>query len=327
MAPWAAQMPSHSSRIRRSTSAWTSLVKLRVSPRMTTSEGIALRAPSVTISVQETTAVSAGWMLRATMVCRPRTIWAATTMGSTTICGWEACPPRPAMRISKLSSLDIRLPTRVLIRPAARPGMLCSPNIAIDGEPVEETVGDHRLRTQPVLLGRLEDQLHRAVEAALAGQDVAGAEHHGHVPVVAAGVHRAVVPRPVRQRAALGQRQPVHVGAQPDRPAVAVRRAAPADGGHQAGAADAARDLQAHRRQLGGQVVARAVLGEAGLGDLVQVVPPAAEPVSQGHGRCAHVMFLQLLRRDPLDRRISTTGRRQDKPVFDPINRSAAREE
>ena len=192
--------------------------------------------------------MSAGWTLRATMVCRPRTIWAATTMGSTTICGWEACPPRPAMRISKLSSLAIRPPTRVLIRPAAKPGMLCSPNIPSTGNRSKRPSAIIALRTQPVLLGRLEDQMHRAVEAALAGQDVAGAEHHGHVPVVAAGVHRAVVPRPVRQSVALGQRQPVHVGAQPDRPAAAVRRAAPADGGHQAGAADAARDLQAHRR-------------------------------------------------------------------------------
>ena len=68
---------------------------------------------------------------------------------------------------------------------------------------------------------------HRAVEAALAASTWPAAEHHGHVPVVAAGVHRPVVPRSVRQRAALGQRQPVHVGAQPDRPAVAARRAAP----------------------------------------------------------------------------------------------------
>jgi hypothetical protein len=110
----------------------------------------------------------------------------------------------------------------VLIRPAARPGQLCSPEHAVDRKPVEEAAGDHRLCTQPVLLGRLEDQMHRAVEAALAGQDLAGAEHHGHVPVVAAGVHRAVVPRPVRQRIALGQGQPVHVGAQADRPRVAV---------------------------------------------------------------------------------------------------------
>ena len=64
--------------------------------------------------------------------------------------------------------------------------------------------------------------------------------------------------------------------------------AAPPHRGHQAGAADASRDLEAHRRQLGGQVVTGAVLDEAGLGDLVQVVPPATEPVRQGLVRRVH---------------------------------------
>jgi hypothetical protein len=157
--------------------------------------------------------------------------------------------------------------------------MLCSPNTEhrLDREPVEETVGDHRLRTQPVLLGRLEHEVDRTVETALGCQHQAGAEHHRHVPVMAARVHHAVVPGPVGQGAPLRQRQPIHVGSQPDRPAGAVRRVAPVDRGHQTRAADATSHIDAHRRQLRGQVVAGAVLDETGLGDLVQLVPPAPE--------------------------------------------------
>ena len=89
-------------------------MKLRVSPRMTTSPGMALRAPSVTISVQETTADSPGSTLRLTIVCSASTIWAPMTIGSTTMCGRAAWPPLPVTRISKLSSLAMMGPERVL---------------------------------------------------------------------------------------------------------------------------------------------------------------------------------------------------------------------
>ena len=64
--------------------------KLRVSPRITTLEGIALWAPSHSISVQETTAVSVGVTFRATIVCRERMISAAITSGSCPTSGAEA---------------------------------------------------------------------------------------------------------------------------------------------------------------------------------------------------------------------------------------------
>jgi hypothetical protein len=83
----------------------------------------------------------------------------------------------------------------------------------IDGEPVEQPVRDHRLGAESVFFGGLEDQVDGAGEAALSRQDMGGAQQHGHVAVVAAGVHDAVVLGPVGPRAALGQREAVHVGA------------------------------------------------------------------------------------------------------------------
>jgi hypothetical protein len=162
------------------------------------------------------------------------------------------------MRTSKLSSLDIRAPVRVLIRPAARPGMLCSPNIASTGNRSKRPSAT-RLRAQPVLLGGLEDEVDRATEAPSPASTWPAPSTMAMCPSWPQACTPS--PGPVRQGTALGQRQPVHVGAQPDRPATGGRRAPPADRGHQAGAADAPRDVQAHRRQLGGQVVARAVLG------------------------------------------------------------------
>jgi hypothetical protein len=107
-----------------------------------------------------------------------------------------------------------------------------------------------------------------------------GAEDHGHVPVVTAGVHDPVVPGPVRPVAAFGERQAVHVGAQGDGVAVACVVAS-AEAGDQAGAADVASQVEAHGLQLGGQVVAGAVLPQAGLRDLVQRMAPAAQPRRQ----------------------------------------------
>jgi hypothetical protein len=60
----------------------------------------------------------------------------------------------------------------------------------LDREAVEQTVGQHGLSTQAGFLGRLEDQVHGAVEPAVAGQHGGCSQHHGHVAVVSACVHR-----------------------------------------------------------------------------------------------------------------------------------------
>ena len=63
----------------------------------------------------------------ATMVCSALMISAATTTGSRVRLGIDACPPRPAMRMTKLSSNVIIGPLRTANEPAGNPGMLCMP--------------------------------------------------------------------------------------------------------------------------------------------------------------------------------------------------------
>jgi hypothetical protein len=96
---------------------------------------------------------------------------------------------------------------------ASVPGHVVQAEDRFHGEPFEQTVRDHRLGAEPVFLSGLEDQVHDAGEAALGRQDPGGTKDHRHVPVVAAGVHDAMVDRPVRPCAPFGQRQAVHVGA------------------------------------------------------------------------------------------------------------------
>jgi len=67
-----------------------------------------------------------------------------------------------------------------------------------------------------VLLGRLEDQSHGAVEATPVGQGRGGPQEHRHVPVVPAGVHPPVVGARICQFRPLGDRQGVDVRSQCD---------------------------------------------------------------------------------------------------------------
>ncbi|CAB4757968.1 unannotated protein [freshwater metagenome] len=101
---------------------------------MITSPGTALRTPSVTISVHDTTAGLDGSTDRATIVCSASTISAAMTIGSISMCGRAAWPPRPVTAISKLSSLAMMPPDRVWMCPASIPGQLCRPNMASIGK-------------------------------------------------------------------------------------------------------------------------------------------------------------------------------------------------
>jgi hypothetical protein len=68
------------------------------------------------------------------MVCSARMISAATTSGSTAICGRAAWPPRPRTVIAKLSSLAMMPPLRVAMWPAGMPGMLWTPYSASTGK-------------------------------------------------------------------------------------------------------------------------------------------------------------------------------------------------
>jgi hypothetical protein len=69
--------------------------------------------------------------------------------------------------------------------------MLCKANSRVAGKALEQAVVHHALRAAPAFLGGLEDQVQRAVEAAVLGQHAGRGQQHGGVAVVAAGVHHA----------------------------------------------------------------------------------------------------------------------------------------
>ena len=113
----------------------------------------------------------------------------------------------------------------------------------LDAETVHQAVLDHGLAAGAALLGRLEDHHRGAVEVAGLGEVARGAEQHGGVAVVAAGVHLAGHRRFVGDVVGFLDRQRVHVGAQPDHPAAGTLAAA--DHADHAGAADPGHHLVA----------------------------------------------------------------------------------
>ena len=135
---------------------------------------------------------------------------------------------------------------------------------------------DHGLAAGAALLGRLEDHHRGAGEIAGLGEIARGAEQHGGVAVMAAGVHLARHGRLVRQAGRLLDRQRVHVGAQADDLAGAALAAA--DDADHAGAADARHHLvAAEALQLVGDAAGGAVdvVEQFGMG--MQIVPPCGD--------------------------------------------------
>ena len=92
----------------------------------------------------------------------------------------------------------------------------------LDAETVDQAVPHHAAPAGAALLGRLEDHHGGAGEIAGFGEIFGGAEQHGGVAVMAAGVHLARHCRFVGQAGFLLDRQRVHVGAQPDHLAAAA---------------------------------------------------------------------------------------------------------
>ncbi len=115
------------------------------------------------------------------------------------------------------------------------------------GELLEQPVLDHGLGAATAFLGRLEDEVHRAVEVARGREVLGGAQQHRRVAVMAAGMHAALVLAAMVEGVVLVHRQRIHVGAQPD----GARIVADADGADHAGLADAGRDLAAPFLELG----------------------------------------------------------------------------
>ncbi len=136
-------------------------------------------------------------------------------------------------------------------------------------ELLEQAVADHLARAAAAFFGRLEDEVHGAIEVAVPGQVPGGGEQHRSVAVVAACVHLARVAARVREAVVLGDRQRVDVRAQADGP---VGRAVP-DDAHDAGLAEAPLDGYAPVGQGLGDDVGGADLFEAEFGVGVDVAP------------------------------------------------------
>jgi hypothetical protein len=84
--------------------------------------------------VTDSTAVSTGATLRATMLCRLTAICAAASAASTPVSGRAPCAPLPVMRMSKKAPPAIIGPARTAKRPTSRLGRLCMPKIASQGK-------------------------------------------------------------------------------------------------------------------------------------------------------------------------------------------------
>ena len=138
---------------------------------------------------------------------------------------------------------------------------------------VEEAVLHHPQRAAAALLGRLEDQVERAGEAAAVREMVRRGEQHRRVAVVAAGVHHALVAAGVGKAGLFVDRQRVHVGAQAE---LALAVAAP-KASDDARAAESAFDLVAPFAELGRHQFRGAVLVESQFGVVVDVTTQADE--------------------------------------------------
>ena len=87
--------------------------------------------------------------------------------------GRAPCAPLPVIAMSKNAPPAIIAPSRIWNLPTASPGRLCMPKIDVAREFVEQPVLDHRLGAAEPLLGRLEDEMHGAVEIAALRRDSA----------------------------------------------------------------------------------------------------------------------------------------------------------
>ena len=119
----------------------------------------------------------------------------------------------------------------------------------VAGKFFEQPVLDHRARPAKAFFGRLEDEVHGAVEVPGFGEIACGAEQHGGVAVMAAAVEAAGNGGAPFQIGVFLHRQRVHVGAQAD--ALAAGAVALEHADH-AGAAETAMHLDAPLGQLVG---------------------------------------------------------------------------
>ena len=146
------------------------------------------------------------------------------------------------------------------------------------GELVEQPVLDHGLGAATAFLGRLEDEVHGAVEVTGRRKILGGPQQHGGVTVVAARMHAALVRAAMVEGVELVHRQRIHVGAQADGAWIV----ADPDGADDTGLADAGRHFQAPLLQLLGHDGAGPLFLEAQFGMGMNVAPDGGQLVSEG---------------------------------------------
>src|SRR5260370_6603539 len=174
--------------------------------------------------------------------------------------------------------------------PEREAGIIVHAVLLSDMEALHQAVLYHGPAAAAALLRRLENHNCGAREIAGLGQIARGAEQHGGVPVVPAGVHLAGYGGLVWNIVGLKDGQRIHVGAQADY--MAALAPASADDAHDAGAADAGDDLIASEAlELVGHRASRAMDIVKNLRVRVDVAPPGGDvaveigdAVDDGHG-------------------------------------------
>ena len=184
-------MPAAASRSAASMRSCACASKLRTVPVMVASAGSTLWLLPPCTWVTDSTADSAGSMRRATMVFSCTTSWLAASSTSGVRCGCAAWPPRPRSTMSKRSAAAMIGPGPRLRVAQRQVGPVVQRVHRVAREALEQALLDHHPRTAAALLGRLEDEVHRAVEAARARELACRAEQHRGVAVVAAAVVHA----------------------------------------------------------------------------------------------------------------------------------------
>ena len=110
LGPCDAAMPAATSWMRRTMSAFTGAVKVRMLPEIRTSDAMTFGATPPSIRPSVSTALSVGDTLRLTSIWSAVTSCAATTTGSTVPCGAEAWPPVPRTSSSTESEFAVTGP-------------------------------------------------------------------------------------------------------------------------------------------------------------------------------------------------------------------------
>jgi hypothetical protein len=134
----------------------------------------------------------------------------------------------------------------------------------------EQSFLDHAPSAALVLLGRLEDEVNGPVELSGLGQRPGGAEQHGGVSVMPAGMHPAGDLGLVGHARRFLDGKRVHVGPDPDGTAGSPSRQRP----NHACAAKPFRDLQTQRGERSGNEGRRLMFLKCQLRIAVQVVAP-----------------------------------------------------